>query len=31
MPQSDKGLPWWRKLIGTRPVYELPDSAVEVQ
>ena len=28
--QGDKGLPWWRKLIGTRPVYELPDSAVEV-
>jgi len=29
--QGDKGLPWWRKLIGTRPVYELPDSMIEAQ
>ncbi|MBT3220681.1 MAG: helix-turn-helix domain-containing protein [Proteobacteria bacterium] len=28
--RTEHGLPWWRKLIGVRPVYELPDSAVEV-
>jgi hypothetical protein len=29
--RGEKGLPWWRKLIGVQPVHELPDSMIEVQ